>query len=170
MGSCTDSTFANPVAQSATAPNTPGRRDNAGRELRSGGHPPAHTSVAPIDPEIPEFDGATLPFPPIPGFQCHECGAKMPGGGVNRQSQVECRPGIRRGGKCRSCRTVATRAARAFDAAATAHLAKHARGGAHSERAAEQAEAIRIGRLAQWQVLVAAAKRAARRTAKRVAA
>lgn len=63
MGSCTDSTFANPVAQSATAPNTPGRRDNAGRELRSGGHPPAHTSVAPIDPEIPEFDGATSVFP-----------------------------------------------------------------------------------------------------------
>lgn len=130
--------------------------------------PSARTGFAKdVSPElaIPAYSGETSDYPLIDGFVCTECGARRPGGGVNRQSQATvdsaCGP-IRRGGKCRTCRRIAVRASAAFMHTTGQYMAEHGRGLDIAARQLVLRDALQAGRLAVWAVHVAAAKRQAR--------
>lgn len=157
-------------AQPAAPANALGRRESGSLPLRRPSAPAPTSDVATI-PVIPEYDGATSLLPPIVGFRCGECGARgRPGAGVNRQSLIECQPGIRRGGKCRTCRRVATRASRIFHTTIKIYMAAHGHGLDVHARGAALQEALRLARLAMWEVYVAAALRTMQRTAGMAAA
>lgn len=128
---------------------------------------PAAPAAAPAGP----LAGESLPA--IPAYACAECGAQTPGGGVHRQSlaMIPSAVGpIRRGGRCRTCRRVARRAAQVFDQVASAYLRQHGKGLYGAARVPVMDAAIAAGRLAQRQVLVDVAERAARTAARTVAA
>lgn len=111
---------------------------------------------------------------PAPPYTCRECGATSPGAGVRRQSQAMIRTAsgieVRRGGRCRTCRRIAARAALAFDAAGVAYLAEHGRGISGPARRPIQDAAIQAGHAARLAVLTAEVERAARRVAREVPA
>lgn len=134
------------------------------------GYPYSTPAAPPAAPAGP-LTGESLPA--IPAYACAECGASSPGAGVRRQSQamVDSAAGpIRRGGRCRTCKRVARRAAMAFDATASAYLRQHGKGLYGAARVPVMDAAIAAGRLAQRQVLVDVAERAARTAARAVAA
>lgn len=129
------------------------------------------TPAAPPAASAGPLAGESLPA--IPAYACAECGAQTPGGGVHRQSLAmipsACGP-IRRGGRCRTCKRVAARAALAFDAAGVAYLAEHGRGISGPARRPIQDAAIQAGHAARLAVLTAEVERAARRVAREVPA
>ena len=161
MSSYVESTLSYPVATTATATT----QATAGRRVVSGGHPPAAFQT---DPSmlIPEYDGSVSSFPRIDWYECAECGTRQyPGAGAGRQSTAETAQGLRRGGKCRSCKRACRAIMAAFNAGytrASAELATEPAG----DRAARQRQATLAARVVAWQVVCEIALRQAKRQAR----